>query len=242
MYLKYGSYRHADNEASVTISKDGLFAPGGMSYGVRERWAISGRLQAADQATLGAAIDALTAAYSVQGQDVAFYLDNGEPTSHAISHATTNGGVRVVVPPSFPEGRGAEYSTFRNYTIVLEAERLDPSATVVNWHEVLSFQGGGAQFAFLEPINGQPQKQLLKQATTFRASQTGEAVGRTGYPAPAMPMWPGSELAHLREIRYELPKRSGPPGSPFYTQFKVSWNYRFEDAGPMVGLPTAWPV
>ncbi len=46
MYLKYGSYHHADNEASVAISKDGLFARGGMSYGVRERWTISGRLQA----------------------------------------------------------------------------------------------------------------------------------------------------------------------------------------------------
>jgi hypothetical protein len=241
MYLKYGTYRHADNEVSVVISKEGLFTSG-LSRGVRERWSIAGRLQAADQAGLTAAIDALAAAYSVQGQDVAFYRDNDQPTSHAISSAATNGGVRVVVPPSFPEGKGAEYSTFRNYTIVLEAELLDPSATLVSWHESLSFSGGGPQFAFLEPINGLPQKQLLKQFTTFRAAQAGEAVGYLGYPVPPPPLWPDAEHAGARQIRYELPQRMGPPGRPVYTHFKVSWSYSFEDAGPLVGLPTAWPI
>jgi len=242
MYLKYGNYRHADNEASVTISKEGIFGPGGMARGVRERWTIRGRLQAADQAGLTSAIDALTAAYAVQAQDVAFYLDNDQPTSHAISSAAANGGVRVVVPPSFPEGSGAEYSTFRNYTISLEAELLDVAATIVSWNEVLSFQGGGPRFAHLELINGLPQKQLLKQFTTFRATQTGEAVGHLGYPVPAVPMWPAAEQVNLRQIRYELPKRTGPPGQPFYTEFKVTWTYNFEDAGPLVGLPTAWPI
>jgi hypothetical protein len=146
------------------------------------------------------------------------------------------------VPPSFPEGRGAEYSTFRNYTIVLEAEVLDTSATIVNWHEVLSFQGGGPQFAFLETINGPPQKQLLKQFTTFRATQAGEATGHLGYPVAAAPLWPAAEHTTSRQIRYELPKRAGPPGSPTYTQYRVTWSYSYEDAGPLVGLPTAWPI
>src|SRR5437762_1815169 len=76
MYLKYGNYQHAANEVSVVISKEGLFAEGGASRGLRERWNIQGRLQANNQAGLTAAIDALTAAYSVQAQDVGFYLDN----------------------------------------------------------------------------------------------------------------------------------------------------------------------
>jgi hypothetical protein len=241
MYLKYGNYRHADNEASVAISKEGLFTPGGIARGVRERWTIQGRLQAADQAGLTAAIDAITAAYSVQGQDVAFYRDDDQPTSHAILGSQTNGKVRVVVPPSFPEGRGAEYSTFRNYTIVLEAERLDPAVTLLHWNEVLSFHGGGPRFALLETLTGLPQKQVLRQFTAYHARQTGEAVGNLNYPAPASPLWPDAEHVERREIRYDLPRRMGPPGSPTYTQFKVSWSYTFEDAGPLVGLPTAWP-
>ncbi len=242
MYLKYGTYQHADNETSVVISKDAMFAPGGMIRGVRERWTIQGRLQAADQASLTTAIDQLTAAYSLQNQDVAFYTDDDQPTSHAIDSAATNGGVRVIVPPSFPEGRGAEYSTFRNYTVVLEAEVLDPGATIINWHESISFSGGGSQFAFLETIDGAPHKQLLKQSTTYHATQSGEATGMLNYPTPAVPLWPGAEHTDRRQLRYDLPQRSGPSGQPTYTHYKVSWSYTFEDGAPLVGLPSAWPV
>ncbi len=242
MYLKYGTYRHADNEASVVILKEALFGPGGMIRGVRERWTIQGRLHAADQAGLTAAIDALTAAYGVPDRDVAFYTDDDQLTSHAIATADANGGVRVIVPPSFPEGKGAEYSTFRNYNVVLEAELLDPDATIVNWHETISFSGGGPQFAYLETIDGTPQKQLLKQFTTFHATQNGEATGAFAYPVPAIPLWPVAEHVDRRQVRFDPPKRSGPPGQPTYTEFKVSWTYTFEDAAPLAGLPTAWPV
>jgi hypothetical protein len=242
MYLKYGNYQHAANEASVVISKQAIYSEAGLQRGLRERWEIAGRLQAGDPGGVTAAIDALTAAYAVGAQDVGFYLDNGEPTSHRITSAQTNGGVRVVVPPSFPQGKGAEYSTFRNYTIALEAEWLDPQATLLSWHEVLAFKGGGAKFAHLEPINGQPVKQLLKQASVFRATQTGEAVGYQAYPVPALPIWPAAEHIDQREIRYELPRRMGPPGQATYTQYKVSWSYHFEDAGPLLGFPTAWPI
>lgn len=242
MYLKYGNYQHAANEASVVISKQQVFSEAGIVRGLRERWDIQGMLEAADQGALTAAIDELSAAYATGAQDVGFYFDGGQPTSHRIISANTNGGVRVVVPPSFPQGKGAEYSTYRNYTIALEAEWLDPNASLLSWHETIRFQGGGPQFAHLEPINGQPVKQLLKQATTFRATQSGEAVGYLYYPAPALPLWPAAEHIDRREIRYELPRRMGPPGSGTYTQYKVSWSYSFEDAGPLLGLPTGWPI
>jgi hypothetical protein len=241
MYLKYGSYQHAANEASVVISKDTVFSEAGTARGLRERWNIQGRLQADDQAALTAAIGALEAAYAVQAQDVGFYVDDGQPTSHRIESAATLGGVRVISPPSFPQGQGAEYSTFRTYSIVLEAEWLDTQAGLLSWHESIRFSGGGPQFGHLEPINGQPVKQLLKQATTYRAVQSGEAVGYLAYPVPALPIWPQAEHVNRREIHFDLPRRSGPPGHATYTQFKVRWSYVFEDAGPLLGLPTAWP-
>ncbi len=242
MYLKYGTYQHPPGEASVVISKQGLFSDAGLTRGVRERWDIQGRLQAADQAALTAAIEALTAAYSVQGQNVGFYFDDDQPSSHLIASSETNGGVRVVVPPSFPQGKGAEYSTFRNYSLALEAEWLDPDATLIGWNERLNFSGGGPQFAFLQPITGTPIKQLLRQATPYRATQSGEAVGYQSYPAPALPLWADAEHVHLREIHYEIPKRMGPSGSPTYTHYRVTWSYRFESATPLFGTPTAWPL
>jgi hypothetical protein len=242
MYLKYGNYQHAAGEVSVTISRQGLFGEGGMPRGVRERWDVQGRLQAADQASLHQALGALVAAYGVQGQDVGFFFDNGQPSSHQIVSSATLGGVRVVVPPSFPDGKGAEYSTYRSYTLALEAEWLDENASLVSWIESLTFQGGGEQVVFLEPIQGLPQKQLLKQATTYRVTQAGEAVGYRGYPLPAAPIWPAAEHRDRRMVRYDLPRRSGPPGSPVYTDYRVSWSYSFEDSGPLVAAPTSWPL
>lgn len=242
MYLKYGTYRHAPGEVSVAISKQGIFSDAGISRGVRERWEIQGRLQAADQSSLSTAIAALVAAYSQQAQDAGFYFDNDQPTSHVIVSAASNGGVRVIGPPSFPQGKGAEYSTFRTYTIALEAEWLDPTATLLSWNETLSFDGGGPQVIFLEPINGLPQRQLLKQATTYRAAQSGRAVGYLGYPFPPAPLWPAAEHVDRRQIRYELPDRSGPIGAATYTQFGITWSYSFEDAAPLIGFPTPWPA
>ena len=91
MYLRYGNYQHAVGEASVTISRHGLFSEAGLPRGVRERWDVQGRLQANDQGALTAAIQALVAAYSVQGQDVGFYFDGGQPSSHRIASAAISG-------------------------------------------------------------------------------------------------------------------------------------------------------
>ncbi len=241
MYLKYGNYQHASGEVSVVISKQGLFSESGMPRGIRERWDIQGKLFAIAFPQLSTAINALTAAYSVHGQDVGFHFDNGLVSSHRIINAQTNGGVRVVVPPSFPEGTGAEYTTYRTYSLALEAELLVSNASLLHWNERLSFSGGGAQHTFLLPINGPPVKQLLRQTTTYRATQSGEAIGYQSYPTPAAPLWPDEEHVHRREVHYELPKRMGPAGAVAYTQYRVTWSYHFESATPLLGSPTSWP-
>ncbi len=241
MYLKYGDYRHASGEVAVAITKQGLFSDAGIARGVRERWDLQGRLQAATPAALSEAIEELVAAYSVQGEDVGFYFDDDTPSTHQITGSATNGGVRVVAPPSFPQGKGAEYSTFRTYTIALEAELIDADASLIAWHERLNFTGGGPQFAFLQPINGLPIKQLLKQSTPYRATQSGEAIGQLTYPVPASPLWPSAEHVHLREVHYELPKRMGTGANTTFSEYRVTWSYQFESATPLVGLPTSWP-
>jgi len=241
VYLKYGSHAHASGECSVAIAKHGLFARSGIRRAVLVRWDIQGRLQAADASSLTGAINALEAAYQVPGQDIGLYFDDGTPTSHRIASAQTSGGVRIVVAPSFPQGRGAEYSTFRSYVLSIEAELPDTETSIIAWNEVLNFNGGGAQFGFFEPINGLPQKQLLRQATTFKVTQQGSALGNGSYPVPAVPIWPTAEHLHLRKITYELPSRKGSAGQYIDTEFPVSWSYVFESELPLTGAPTAWP-
>jgi len=241
MYLKYGSYQHASGETAVVITKQGLFTDTGIARGVRERWDIQGRLQAASPAAVTTALNALAAAYAVQGLDIGFYEDDNTPTSHFIDSSATNGGVRVVSPPSFPQGRGAEYSTFRTYTLSVEAEWLAADQTLLNWRETLRFTGGGPQFAFLQPITGVPVKQVLRQATTYKATQSGEAVGFQSYPSPPGPIWPTAEHVQQRQIHYELPRRMGKTGLATLTDYKISWSYEFESATPLLGLPSGWP-
>ena len=42
MYLKYGSYTHAQNEPAIQIGKRALFSPRGFRQSVRETWRIAG--------------------------------------------------------------------------------------------------------------------------------------------------------------------------------------------------------
>lgn len=236
MYLKYGSYQHAANECAVVISREGLFSRDRIPLGFRERWDIQGRLQATSQGAITALIAGLQAAYGRCGQDIGLYFDDGTATAHHLASAATAGGTRVVTPPSFPEGKGAEYSTFRNYAVAVEGEVVDTSHPLLSWIESLNFTGGGPEFGFLETINGSPQKQLLKQATTYRATQQGEAVGHGSYPFVPAPIWPAAEHVHLREVSYQTPVRKGLSG--LTTEFPVRWSYTFESELPLIGGPT----
>ncbi len=142
MILAYGSYRHALAEAGLSIRRETQFTANGVPTSIRERWRIDGVLQAESPEAVTRAIHELQTAYSRQAQDVALYLPDGTtPTAHVILSRDTIGGVRVTQSPSFPQGRGAEYSTFRSYTIELEADlpvarEANPS---LHWEEVLSF-------------------------------------------------------------------------------------------------------
>ena len=181
----------------------------------------------------------MKAAYFVHGKDIALLYDDGTLSNHFILSALCRGGTRVVRQPTFPEWQGAEAGTQRTYSIVVEGEVLDKSVTIGSFHERLSFNGGGPMFAHLQPLQGLPQKQLIYESTPYQVSQDGEAVGIYSYPVPPGPIWP-SALKENPRIRQGQPRRSGPVGKPFYTDFPISWSYRFESALPLVGKPNVW--
>ncbi len=240
MFLKYGSYTHSANEVSVAISRTPRYDEHDRILSMIERWEIDGRLAADTQAALTTAINALEAAYETQGQNVGLYLDDGTTlTSHAITSADTIGGVRVVEGPSYPDGRGAEYSTFRNYRIALEAETdIAPGNTLLFWEERIETTGGGGRFVMLQTLTGSPQKQIVAQATPYRAIQSGRAVGYGAYPLPASPLWPASEHVDQRQVGRRSPRRRGPTGQASYEEWEVVWSYSFEDVAPLIGFPS----
>jgi hypothetical protein len=209
---------------------------------------VQGRLQitpsgdpTADQAQLSARITAMQQAYAQQGLNLGLYFADGTPSVHYLQSARAAGGTRVTKPPDFPLGAGAEYSTFRNFALAVEADFLDSSIGLVSWTESLSFSGGGPQFGYLLTLNGPPQKQLLRQQTTYKATQQGEAVGLSAYPTAPNPIWPADEHSDQRHVSQVLPERTGPGPTAVYHHFKTRWSYVFESAAPLVGVPTAWP-
>lgn len=231
LYLKFGSYQHEANECAVVIARESVQSPDGVQSAIRERWSISGRLQKDTQAELTTAIRALEAAYSTGNKDVGLHLSTGAATAHGVLNRQTVRGTRVTQPPSFPEGAGAEYSTFRNYTIGLEWEIPDPTTSLLSWAESITFEGtGGPNWGFLIPLVGPPQQQMFSQASEVRAVQSGRAIGNGAYPTPPPPIWPAFELGPARRVAPSLPSfRSN--------EREISWSYTFLFPGAVGGYP-----
>lgn len=205
MHIKYGEYTHDTNECTIAISRRGLYTEDGSRYGYRDRWEITGMLQAASQGALTGAIDGLKAAYAENGLDIGLYTDSGSATSHSITSEDTTTGTLVMEGPDFPEGEGAEYTTFRHYRIVLEAETTgDTGGLLVSYQETLLYRGtGGPVWRYLPVLTGPPQQQMLQQQSTRWLFQRGRAEQAVTYPARPGPLLPAAEHQDLREYTQE---------------------------------------
>lgn len=238
MIFKYGKFAHADNEVELTIHKRPVYSARGFRRGTRELWHVDGILHAADRAELTSKIDALLAAYREDGRDAGLFLEDGSSTtSHLLDSSKALGGVKVLRGPDFPEGSGAEYSTFRTYSITLEATFPSLSLDLLSFRETIRFAGtGGPRYVFVETLNGLPRRQQAARFTTQQVVQSGTAVGYLTWPQPPSPIWPVAELQDRRRVA-RLAPRGNPGGKGGLSEFPVSWQYRFESAVPLSGNP-----
>jgi hypothetical protein len=240
MFLQYGQYPHALNEARMSLSRTGLFV-NGMSRGYNEAWHVSGMFFGANATALTSGMATMKAAYAVQSQDIGFFNDDSSPTAMLLLSSTCRGGTRVIQPPSFQKLDGAEYTSYVSYQLAVEGEVFDPNNAVISWRESLSFSGGGPAVVWLETLNTQPQPQITKQYTTYRATQSGSATGLYSYPIVPSPLWPQFEIQNQRNVSETGPERSGPINQAFLSDFGVSWSYQFASAIPFTGQPTLPP-
>lgn len=232
MLLTYGTYSHPENETEISISQEAVRGPFGQKTGYKARWTVSGRLAGSTVAELRAAIAALETAHA-DGYDLKLWEDSGVTLSaHNLISGSAIGGVKVV-SLGYPDGRGAEYSTFRNYTAVYEAEFITGSGGMVSWDEALQLYGGGPRFVFTEQIQGPPIKEYICQATTFKASQSGSAVAMGTWPNFPPPAFPQHEHIDQR-MQVRLTPQYDNGGQ---SRFGIQWSYAFESSGPITGNP-----
>ena len=239
MFVKYRNYSHDAGECTIAITREGVFSDNNIQYATRERWTVTGRIQIADQGSEAAnqtlmttTLNTLEAAYRFNGGDIGLYQDGGTATTHRLRSSACRGGTKVVQAVTYPDGRGAEYSTFRNYTVAVEGTLpFSGDGALILWTESLRFWGGGEQIGFLLCLTGPPQRQLLREQTSYKASQTGRAIGLGAYPALPGPLWPADEHLDVKESSYQVP--------PTQTKERIiTWNYQFESVAPMGGFPT----
>lgn len=245
MYLRYGSYTHSLQEASVSIDKEALKNEAGDYYAINHVWQIRGRLVADDQSALIAAINALEAAYSSGGYDLELLLPDASTAMHSLLSASCRGGTKISKPVSYPVGDGgAEGNTIRTYDITVEGEV--PLAVgqnpYVSWQETLQFIGdGGPQFVIIPCRNGPPQKQIVSQFTPVQVIQTGSAVGYSAYPLPPGPIWPQHEQRDRRQISLTAPRTTGGGTNRNVTDYGIGWVYTHLAPGYLAGLPNPQP-
>lgn len=241
MKIRYGIHTHAVAECELQISRTRSFSEGGVDVGYTERWNLNGLLLAENNVALSIAIDTLNDAYAIQGQDIALLNDDGTRTAHRLRSKDCVGGTRVVEGPSFPEGSAMEYVSYRTFAVAVEGVVARKDVNLLAWTESISSEGGGALDIHLQTLTGKPQKQRVAEHTPYKVVQEGIAVGQWRYPTPPQPIWPGDEVRPRRRINRKAPKRSGPMGSPQFTEFEISWRYEFESAGELQGDPTRQP-
>ena len=246
-FMAYGSYQHPPNEVAFTVSKE-VLRRGTLRIGVKETWHITGLLMAANHTDLQTAIEALDAAYRLDGQNLQFFLNDGTTVGRSLLSAQTDSGVMIEQGPEYPEdGRGSnEYGVFRTYSIVASAKTTGgsdklPQDTLV-WQETLSITGtGDPQFVLPPVLNTVWPVQTLRTNTSVHAVQSGSAVGRSRFPTFPAPLFGAWEHREQRKRDKGPVKRDGPVGHPCYNEWPVAWAYCFESPTSLTGSPNLPP-
>jgi hypothetical protein len=242
MRLRYGNFWHDPGEVELSINRQTAFSQTGIPFEEEITWTIRGQLIGDTTAEVLTAIRRLEAAYSRSFFPAALVDATGR-VCHALQNAGSISGVRVVQPPSFPTGSGAELTTFRNYTIVLSATyplivQGNGGFIYRSFRETLRTWGGLPDRRMITTVNSLPVPYVSAKRTPFRATQSGTAVGYLGYPPVPPPIF-GFALLDGPDHPVES---SGPTTqNGRFTDFGVSWSYSFVSATPLVGRPNAAP-
>ena len=243
LYLQYGSYSHALSDAAVAISRTGEWNDLGVCYAIREVWSIQGRLIADDQSGVTTAIANLESAYRVSNRNISLRFDGGGTTAHGIAVQNTIDGIRVRVQPSYPVANGADYSTFRHYSIVVEAlvKTGLTSSEIVQWEEVVSGQGGQPRDVMIETLNTLPVMQRTANHTVFVVTQSGRAVGLNTWPFASPWIFPYSAV-YTNRITRRSPRTTLVGGLRLNRMFETTWQYTFGLAVPTEVIPVTRPL
>lgn len=235
MFLKYGSYQHADGEVDISVSKNAVMTARGTVEKVVEQWKISGILRDSTSAGLSTQALALETAYATNGLDLCLFHSVGVASHLHMNPAVATGGIRVL-NFNFPKGADkGEFANARHYEITVEAIYPNLNDGLLQFQETITFNGtGGPRYAYIEVLNGPPVRQQVCEQTLCHMTQSGHAVGLFTYPAVPQPLWPFYEDEPARQIS----RSGGQLQGTFFSGYGVQWSYQFTSDVSQSGNPT----
>jgi hypothetical protein len=234
---QYGSYTFAQNEISTIFRQEYVRDSRNFRRYIRKTIEINGKLHASSADALTTAMNTLDSAFSVDGRDFTLFTDGGTATHHRLLTGAAIGGVRVMRGPSYEPGDGGEYTTYRSYNIMLEADYLVPNApNVMEFEESVTVIGsGGPRIVWRPVLVGDAKPQLTTQKTLSKTVQSGTAMGHGTWPFPPNPLWPEFELAEERNLVRHAPKRN----LSSLIDYRISWSYAFtRGSSQLIANPT----
>lgn len=242
MRLRYGSFTHPAGTVDVQISQEPLRDEARNAYALRTRWDMTVTVcgtNGGSYSRIDSYLRQLETAYAQDGQNLVWLLPNGRTSLHSLVSADCIGGTKVVVRPGYPQGRGAEFATYRTVRIAVQGDlRIsadDLRSNLVSFREQIVTGGGGPRIGYLQTRVGMPVAQLLSRNTVYTAQQSGSVTGLNGWPLYPSPIWP-SALTESPRITRSSPRRDGDD----YVNFEVSYSYTFASVFPLSGRPNYW--
>lgn len=232
MYLSFGTHRRPSREAALTgLQRSIIRSDRGHRAVETVTMQVEGLIHADTPSQLAAEIaDFETTLASDPEGDVGLYFDTGSP-AQVLSAGDALGGI-AVLGWSWLDDPPGQFVTYRKYSVSFQASYLNTNEELLLFRESLRVGGGGPRVVFLEAITGLPQKQITAQKTTYRATQSGEAIGSTRYPSVPSPLFPA---AMIEEPDVEEEGADNVRGS--FTNFRIRWTYRYESDRPLIGHP-----
>lgn len=243
MYFRIGQYQHPVSELQLVSSRETTKDQAGRPIMFTDRWQLRGQLQYEGTALLTAQ-NALMYAYrddNVRLCTIAgLYYDSGLPTVYVWNAFNTLGGFRVVSGPNFPRGDSQQWVNCRDYEITLEADfPAQLSSNTVEWHEVVTIQGGGGQrLVGIENRYGLPVIQRVSRYTPVTYIQKGQAKGRYRYPNPPVSIAPQFINSPQCSVNLQTPNLQIAGAYGTQTDWVIDWTYvmildRFIPASPV---------
>ena len=237
MQLRWGGYAFDDNEVWIQAFARRVYSPRGRRIMLHRSCVVGGVKIGTSESDLTAKLQALEAACNIDGNDLIFYDNSGNPTVHVLTTSGSLNGVQVKQPVHYPGppvfwGMGTEYVYKRTYRVTFEADYLSFDDNLVSSYETITKIGtGGQSTVYQESFYGVPQLQIPKLYTKCRLIQQGRAVGLTSYPTPSTPLY-GDPFIQNDRTQLILEK-------PLYqniytmTHYPVRWAYFYESPTPL---------